>query len=85
MFLGEAFQSKKRGNLGISQTMGEGASKNQKSPKFQLGKVQNNDSFSSYEGPYLYLYFIPTFYNELPKDKFCQTYKHIITITGQLT
>ena len=32
----EAFQSKKRGNLGISPNRGEGGSpKNQKSPKFQ--------------------------------------------------
>ena len=41
--LREAFQTKKRANLGISPNRGEegGSSKNQKSPKFQLGKVQN--------------------------------------------
>ena len=38
--LREAFQSKKQPNLGISPNRG-GSSKNQKSPKFQLGKVQN--------------------------------------------
>ena len=40
--LREAFQSKKRGNLGNGPNRGGGgSSKNQKSPKFQLGKVQN--------------------------------------------
>ena len=39
--LREAFQSKKQQNLGISPNRGAGSSKNQKSPKFQLGKVQN--------------------------------------------
>ena len=40
--LREAFQSKKQRNFGIRHLGGEGgASKNQKSPKFQLGKVQN--------------------------------------------
>ena len=38
--LREAFQSKNQRNLGISPN-GGGASKNQKSPKFQLGIVQN--------------------------------------------
>ena len=38
----EAFQSKKQRNLGIRHLGGGGgSSKNQKSPKFQLGKVQN--------------------------------------------
>ena len=65
--LREAFQSKKQQNLGISPNRGGGeSSKNQKSPRFQLGKVpdkvgslgsqvpeglKNNDSFSSYEYP----------------------------------
>ena len=39
LLLREAFQSKKERNLGISPNRG-GSSKNQKSPKFQLGKVQ---------------------------------------------
>ena len=38
--LREAFQSKKQRNLGISPNSW-GLSKNEKSPKFQLGKVQN--------------------------------------------
>ena len=36
----EAFQSKKQPNLGISPNRG-GVVKKSKSPKFQLGKVQN--------------------------------------------
>ena len=39
--LREAFQSKKQRNLGIWHLGGGGSSKNQKSPKFQLGIVQN--------------------------------------------
>ena len=40
--LREAFQSKNWGNFGLGPNTGEGGlSKNQKSPKFQLGKVQN--------------------------------------------
>ena len=40
--LREAFQSKKQQNLVIRPNRGgEGSSKNQKSPKFQLGIVQN--------------------------------------------
>ena len=36
----EAFQSKKRGHFGNGPNRGGGSSKNQKSPNFQLGKVQ---------------------------------------------
>ena len=39
--LREAFQTKKRGNLGLGPIRGGGSSKNQKNPKFQLGKAQN--------------------------------------------
>ena len=38
--LREAFKTKKRGNLGNGPNRG-GATKTQKSTKFQLGKVQN--------------------------------------------
>ena len=47
----EAFQTKKRGNLGNGPNRGGGRQKSKKSPKFQFGKVQNNDSFSSYMDP----------------------------------
>ena len=41
----EAFQSKKQLNLGISPNRGGGSSKNQKSAKFQLGKVPKIPKF----------------------------------------
>ena len=42
----EAFQSKKQPNLGISRG---GSSKNQKSHKFQLGKVQKEGGTSHFK------------------------------------